>query len=131
MLLANTWNRILDWFQDRSERNRLVRSFNDSARHAFVIGLAPTLLKASISRGEKSFRHQFSNWLNSGFRIQAFTGRALSKNELIIIGNTIISDPVLIRKLVVLGFDTLEVCGDKGIYGCRWQLKDYLQILNY
>lgn len=131
MLLANTWNRILDWFQDRSERNRLVRSFNDSARHAFVIGLAPTLLKASISRGEKSFRHQFSNWLNSGFRIQAFTGRALSKNELIIIGNTIISDPVLIRKLVVLGFDTLEVCGDIGIYGCRWQLKDYLQILNY
>ena len=131
MLFANTWNRILDWFQDRSERNRLVRSFNDSARHAFVIGLAPTLLKASISRGEKSFRHQFSNWLNSGFRIQAFTGRALSKNELIIIGNTIISDPVLIRKLVVLGFDTLEVCGDIGIYGCRWQLKDYLQILNY
>ncbi len=131
MLFANTWNRILDWFQDRSERNRLVRSFNDSARQAFVTGLAPTLLKASISRGEKSFRHQFSNWLNSGFRIQAFTGRALSKNELIVIGYTIISDPVLIRKLVVLGFDTLEVCGDKGIYGCRWQLKDYLQISNF
>ena len=109
----------------------MVRSFNDSARQAFVTGLAPTLLKASISRGEKSFRHQFSNWLNSGFRIQAFTGRALSKNELIVIGYTIISDPVLIRKLVVLGFDTLEVCGDKGIYGCRWQLKDYLQISNF
>ena len=131
MLLANTWNRIIDWFQDRSERNRLVRSFNDSARHAFVAGLAPTLLKASISRGEKSFRHQFSNWLNSGFRIQAFTGRVLSKNELFLIGTVIISDEILIRKLVVLGFDTLEVCGDKGIYGCRWQLKDFLQISNY
>lgn len=131
MLFANTWNRILDWFQDRSERNRLVRSFNDSARHAFVSGLAPTLLKASISRGEKSYRHQFSNWLNSGFRIQAFTGRALSKNELILIGTVIISDETLIRKLVVLGFDTLEVCGDKGIYGCRWQLKDFLQISNH
>lgn len=128
MLLANTWNRIIDWFQDRSERNRLVRSFNDSARLAFVSGLAPTLLKASISRGEKSYRHQFSNWLNSGFRIQAFTGRVLSKNELILIGTVIISDETLIRKLVVLGFDTLEVCGDKGIYGCRWQLKDFLQI---
>lgn len=131
MLFANTWNRIVDWFQDRSERNRLVRSFNDSAKHAFVAGLAPTLLKASISRGERSFRHQFSNWLNSGFRIQAFTGRALSKNELIVIGNTIISDPVLIRKLVVLGFDTLEVCDYIEMYGCRWQLKDYLQISNY
>lgn len=131
MLFANTWNRILDWFQDRSERNRLVRSFNDSARHAFVAGQAPTLLKASISRGEKSYRHQFSNWLNSGFRIQAFTGRVLSKNELILIGTVIISDETLIRKLVVLGFDTLEVCGDKGIYGCRWQLKDFLQISNH
>lgn len=131
MLFANTWNRIVEWFQDRTERNRLVRSFNDSARRAFVAGVAPTLLKASISRGEKSFRHQFSNWLNSGFRIQAFTGRVLSKNELILIGNTIISDDVLIRKLVVLGFDTLEVCGDKGMYGCRWQLKDYLQLSNY
>lgn len=131
MLFANTWNRILDWFQDRSERNRLVRSFNDSARLAFVSGLAPTLLKASISRGEKSYRHQFSNWLNSGFRIQAFTGRVLSKNELILIGTVIISDETLIRKLVVLGFDTLEVCGDKGIYGCRWQLKDFLQISNH
>ena len=131
MLFANTWNRIVDWFQDRSERNRLVRSFNDSAKHAFVAGLAPTLLKASISRGEKSFRHQFSNWLNSGFRIQAFTGRVLSKNELFLIGTVIISDEILIRKLVVLGFDTLEVCGDKGIYGCRWQLKDFLQISNH
>ena len=131
MLFANTWNRIVEWFQDRTERNRLVRSFNDSARRAFVAGVAPTLLKASISRGEKSFRHQFSNWLNSGFRIQAFTGRVLSKNELILIGNAIISDDVLIRKLVVLGFDTLEVCGDKGMYGCRWQLKDYLQLSNY
>lgn len=131
MLFANTWNRIVEWFQDRTERNRLVRSFNDSARRAFVAGVAPTLLKASISRGEKSFRHQFSNWLNSGFRIQAFTGRVLLKNELILIGNAIISDDVLIRKLVVLGFDTLEVCGDKGMYGCRWQLKDYLQLSNY
>ena len=131
MLLANAWNRIIDWFQDRSERNRLVRSFNEAARNAFVAGLAPTLLKASISRGEKSFRHQFSNWLNSGFRIQAFTGRVLSKNELVLIGNTILSDDTLIRKLVVLGFDTLEICGDKGIYGCRWQLKDYLQLSNY
>lgn len=131
MLFANTWNRIVEWFQDRTERNGLVRSFNDSARRAFVAGVAPTLLKANISRGEKSFRHQFSNWLNSGFRIQAFTGRVLSKNELILIGNTIISDDVLIRKLVVLGFDTLEVCGDKGMYGCRWQLKDYLQLSNY
>lgn len=127
-MFGNTWNTILDWFRDRSERSKLVRSFNETARDSFISGIIPTLLKASISKGEKSYKHQFSNWFNSGFRIQAFEGRQLSRDELIQIGNVVMSDTVLIRKLVVLGFDTLEVCGDVGYYGCRWQIKDYLQI---
>lgn len=85
-MFSNTWNSIIDWFRDRSERNKLLRSFNESAREAFVSGVAPTLLKASISKGESSYKHQFSDWLNTGFRIQAFTGRVLSKDELIHIG---------------------------------------------
>jgi hypothetical protein len=127
-MFANIWNNIATWFGDRSQRNKLVRSFNDSARNAFVAGVAPTLLKASISRGESSYRHQFSDWLNTGFRIQAFTGRALSKDELVLIGTVILNDSALIRRLVVLGWDTLEVHGDQGDYGCRWQLKDYMQL---
>jgi hypothetical protein len=127
-MITNLWNNVLDWFSDRTERKKLIRNFNDSARYAFVAGIAPTLLKASISRGESSYRHQFSSWLNSGFRIQAFTGRILSKDELMYIGNVILSDSELVRRLVVLGFDTLEVHGDKGQYGLRWQLKDFMLI---
>ncbi len=127
-MLENSWNIILDWFRDRSERARLVRSFNESARNSFVSGIAPTLLKASISKGESSYKHQFSNWLNTGFRIQAFTGRVLSKDELIHIGKVILDDSVLVRRLIVLGWDTLEIHGDAGKYGCRWQLKDYIQL---
>lgn len=130
-MFANTWNNIITWFKDRSERAKLIRSFNESARNAFVAGIAPTLLKASISRGDRSNRHQFSNWLNSGFRIQAFTGRALSKDEIIAIGNVILADDILIRKLVVLGWDTLEIHGDKGSYGCKWQLKDFISLPEY
>lgn len=130
-MFANTWNNIITWFKDRSERAKLIRSFNESARNAFVAGIAPTLLKASISRGDRSYRHQFSNWLNSGFRIQAFTGRALSKDEIIAIGNVILADDTLIRKLVVLGWDTLEIHGDKGLYGCKWQLKDFILLPEY
>jgi hypothetical protein len=130
-MLENVWNNIIDWFRDRSERANLVRSFNESARKAFIAGTAPTLLKSSISRGESSYKHQFSNWLNSGFRIQAFTGRVLTKNELIHIGKVILSDSVLARRLVVLGFDTLEIHGDEGSYGCKWQLKDYLKLPNF
>ncbi len=127
-MLENTWNNIIDWFRDRSERAKLVRSFNDSAKNSFISGIAPTLLKASISKGESLYKHQFSNWLNSGFRIQAFTGRVLSKDELIHIGKVILNDSTLVRRLIVLGFDTLEIHGDKGSYGVKWQLKDYIPL---
>lgn len=127
-MISNSWNNILDWFRDRSERSKLVRSFNESARNSFVGGIAPTLLKAKISKGENAYKHQFSNWLNTGYRIQAFTGRQLSKDELMHIGKVILNDEILVRKLVVLGWDTLEIHGDEGSYGCRWELKDYIPL---
>lgn len=127
-MLENTWNRIIDWFRDRSERSQLIRSFNDSAKNAFIIGEAPTLLKASISKGERAFRHQFSNWLNTGIRIQAFSGRQLAKEEIKQIGEVILNDNVLVRRLIVLGWDTLEIHGDQGKYGLRWQVKDYIAL---
>ncbi|MFM2196205.1 MAG: hypothetical protein RL092_1805 [Bacteroidota bacterium] len=127
-MFDNAWNNILDWFRDRSERAKLVRSFNESARAAFVAGVAPTLLKSSISKGDSAYRHQFSNWLNTGFRIQAFTGRVLAKEELVRIGKVILDDSVLVRRLIVLGWDTLEIHGDAGTYGCRWQLKDFIPL---
>lgn len=127
-MFDNTWNSVIDWFRDKSERSKLIRSFNESARVAFVAGIAPTLLKASISKGESAYRHQFSNWLQTGFRIQAFSGRALTKDELILIGKVIHNDSVLVRRLIVLGWDTLEIHGDKGTFGCKWQLKDYIPL---
>lgn len=127
-MFANTWNNILDWFRDQSERTKLIRSFNAAASEAFVNGMVPTLMKASVSKGNSAYRHQFSHWLNTGFRIEAFRGVQLSKDELIQIGLVVMSDSALTRKMVVLGFDTLEVHGDVGRYGCQWQLKDYIQI---
>ena len=79
-----------------------------------------------MSKGDSAFKHQFSSWLNSGFRIQVFTGRVLTRAEIITIGKVILSDETLVRKLVILGWDTLEVHGDKGTYGCKWQLKDFI-----
>ena len=128
-MFDNTWNRIINWFRDRADRSAVVRGFNMAARDAFVSGNAPTLLEASISRGCSDYRHSFSNWLNSGFRIKAFSGRQLTKSEIVSIGETILSDDVLVRRLVVLGWDTLEVHCDEGDYGCRWQIKEFLDIV--
>jgi len=127
-MFANVWNNVVQWFKDRSDRNLLIRSFNQASREVFISGVVPTLLKSSISSGDKSFRHHLSNWLHSGFRVQASSGRQLSKDEIIQIGTVIVSDSVLMRRLFVLGFDTLEVCGDVGTYGCKWQIKDCMQL---
>jgi myo-inositol catabolism protein IolC len=127
-MLEKIWINIRSWFQERSERRDVVLGFNQSAKAAFIEGIVPTLLEASISRGNKDYKHQFSDYFNSGFRIKAFKGEALSKDELSQIGATITSDDKLIRQLVVLGFDTLEIYGDKNYYGMQWQIRDFIRI---
>lgn len=128
MFFENTWNIITTWFADRKERSMLMREFNYRARQSFVSGETPTVLKASTSRGVSQYRHEFSAWFNTGFRIQALAGRQLTKKEIMAIGQVVLSDTTLVRKLVVLGWDTLEVHGNCGPYGCRWRLTDYANV---
>ena len=125
-MIGNVWNNIIEWFTDRISRNKLVRSFNIAAREHFVSGYAPTLLKAEISIGDSSYKHQHSDWLCSGFRIKAFSGKQLDRSELKIIGQVVLSNSSLARTLIVLGWDTLEVHGDEGRFGLKWQLKDHM-----
>ena len=126
--IVNIWSRILEWFQDRQDRTRLIMGFNKAAREAFVQGVAPVQLEARISKGERAYKHQFSNPFHSGFRIKAYAGQQLSKNDTINIGAVVLANDTLVRRLVVLGFDTLEVHSDVGNYGCRWQLHDYIML---
>ena len=124
------WNFLVQWFKDRSDRTKLIHSFNESAREAYVMGAAPAMLQASVSKGDSNYKHMFSKWLSSGFRIKVFTGRQLTRDELLFIGNAILSNEQLIRRLIVLGWDTLEIHGSQGIYGCKWKLTDYIEKIN-
>ena len=127
---VNVWTTILSWFQDWHDRRQLIVGFNRSAKAAFISGDAPVILEARVSRGDRAYKHRFSNLFNSGFRIKACAGYQLSRQDTINIGNVVLSNEILIRRLVVLGFDTLEVHSDVGTHGCKWQLKDYLLIGN-
>lgn len=127
-MLVNVWNNIIEWFSDRSARNSLIRSFNKSAKESFIAGLSPTLLQASVSRGNSAYRHQFSAWMYTGFRIKALSGRALSKDEMTFIGDTVLANTNLVRRLIALGWDTLEIHDDTGVYGLRWKLIEYAQM---
>jgi hypothetical protein len=116
---------IQDWFTDFSERRRLVRNFNLSARDAFVSSLAPTLLESSISMGESAYRHAFSKFMAGGFRIKALSGRPLNRQEMVSIAQVVLSNQELVRKLISLGWDTLEVHDNAGYNGIKYKLYDH------
>jgi len=119
---------ILDWFGDMADRYKLIRDFNTAAKNAFIGGFADTLLEARITMGESSYRHTFSKFMGGGFRIKALSGRPMARFELIEVGQIILDNEMLIRKLISLGWDTLEVNDKFGAIGCKWPLKDFAHI---
>jgi hypothetical protein len=119
---------IKEWFGEMSERYKLVRDFNKAAKYAFISGAAPTLLEAKITGGDNAFKHEFSKWLGSGFRIKAMSGKPLHNIELKEIGSVVLDNEELIRKLITLGWDTLEVHSNQGFNGLKWPLKEYAKL---
>lgn len=122
---------VMDWFGEMSERYKLVRDFNRAAKNSFIAGKAPTLLETKITSGESSYRHAFSKWLGGGFRIKALSGRPLQRAEMIEIGKVVLDNEELVRKLIALGWDTLEVHDNQGFNGLKWALKNYANIGGY
>lgn len=123
------WNRIIDWFKDLSERDRLINDFNRSARESFTMLTVSTLLEALSKRGDSSYRHECSSlFLKTGFCIKATAGRALTKDEMLYIGSVILGNEALTRRLFVLGWDTLiieDIVGGKQV---KWAIKDFTKI---
>ena len=120
------WNRIISWFQDLSERERLINDFNRSASASFTQLTVSTLLEAMSKRGDPSFRHECSSLLlKTGFCIKATAGRPLTKDEMLYIGSVILTNESLTRRLFILGWDTLMI---EDIVGCKqvkWAIKDF------
>lgn len=122
------WYTLVDWFSDAGERHNLIRDFNKSAMHAFINGRVPTLLEVRITIGSLEFRDASSKVIGGGIRIKALSGQPLQKTELNEIGKVVLDNKELVRKLVALGWDTLEVHDVKGLQGCEWALKNYTNI---
>ena len=122
------WNKIINWFKDAYERNKLVRNFNTASKCAFISGAIPTLLEAEITMGEPEWKHEYSKIFYSGFRIKASAGRELTRGEILEIGKVVLNNQTLSRQLYVLGWDTLEVIDMKTSKGCRWALKEFVKL---
>lgn len=122
------WNLVLEWFKERSDRNVFLREFNNSAKKAFVEGYTDILLKASNSYGNSDYRHTFSKFMSGGFRIKVEGGRSLSRDEVISIGKSIIGNPVIVRTMITLGWDTLEVHTSDSSTGLQWRLQNNIYL---
>ena len=128
------WHKIIDvydWFGELAKRIKVIRDFNHAAKIAFISGKAPTLLNVKTTKGDSRYRHAFSKWLASGFRVKALSGTPLPKSDLVEIARVVLDNEELVRKLVALGWDTLEVHDNKGFQGVKFALKDYANIGGY
>lgn len=122
------WYRIADWFNDLSDRHKLIREFNAESKNAYIYDGVPTLLEARVTSGESAYRHEFSKFLGGGFRIKVMSGRQLGKDEMIEIGQIILSNDTLVRHLISLGWDTLEIHSSTGSQGLKWELRKFSKI---
>lgn len=120
------WDKIIRWFRDISERRKLIEEWNNNAREAFILGAVPSLLEVSTSIGNTNYRHALSKIYLSGFRIKVKSGRSLKKEELLSIGRIILRNSELVRKIVLLGWDTLEVYDFSSKNGYQWAFKDFM-----
>ncbi len=125
------WASILNWFQDRRDRNQFLNQFNNSAKMAFISGQTDNLLKASVSTGNSNYRHAFSKMFGGGFRIKAESGGTLTRDDVMTIGKIIIDDSMIVRLMVSLGWDTLEVYPSGSSSGLQWQLFKTISIDRY
>ena len=111
-----------------SERRKLMNEWNENARTAYITGTVPSLLEASTSVGNSNYRHEMSKYFMSGFRIKVKSGRTLTKEELVAIGRIILYNNQLVRRIVVLGWDTLEVYDSASRKGCQWAFKEFMSL---
>jgi hypothetical protein len=124
---SNSWDCVSSWFKDIKDRKVIIREFNNAAQASYVNGKVPYQLKSSFSKGNKAYKHSTSAWLNSGFRIIVMTDQLVSEIELNKIGLSVLADSKVVRFLITLGWDTLEVVNNKGEIGIQWELSKWAQ----
>jgi hypothetical protein len=125
---SNSWDCISSWFKDIKDRKVIIREFNNAAQASYVNGKVPFQLKSSFSKGNRAYKHSTSAWLNSGFRIIVMTDQLVSEIELNKIGLSVLADSKVVRFLITLGWDTLEVVNNKGEIGIQWELTKWAAV---
>ena len=124
----NITNDITQWFSDLSSRTKMLKSFNNAAKAAYVAGATHLVFKATISRGNSEFKHHFTNALFSGLRILVYNDGKTTRDDIAVIGMAILSNQSLVRHLMLLGWDTLEILVDNSPLRFHWPINEKMLI---
>jgi hypothetical protein len=123
-----SWNCVSSWIKNVKDRKVIIKEFNNAAQASYINGQIPYQLKCSLSRGNDTYKHSTSAWLCSGFRIIVMTDQLVSEIELNRIGLSVLADSKVVRFLITLGWDTLEVINYKGKIGVQWELSKWAAV---
>jgi hypothetical protein len=122
---------VLDFIREFSDRKILIREFNEIARLAFVNEEAPRLLKSRNTMGDSSYKHSNSRRFFSGFRIDVKMGPKIKVEEIKFIGTIFLNNRPLLRQLMALGYDTIEVYGGDVDTYMQWNISSYANLDGY
>lgn len=122
------YKRILEFFvKDSSERRRFINEFNLIASNSFQNLSIDALFYASTCTGKEGYEHELSApRFASGFEIQVKAGTEISLQDIMLIGNIILYDQILVRKMFVLHWDTLIIVENRTGHSVNWKIRDYL-----
>jgi len=122
---------IVDFLYEFRERKALITSFNEIAHMTFVSGNSDRLLRAKSTIGDTNYKHSMSRFFMSGFRIEIRNGSSVSSDEILLIGKIFTSNKHLLRQLMALGYDTLEVYAKDSNKYRNFNISGYASLDNY
>ncbi len=125
------WKRIVNWFRDSVSRKRFIDTFNDYASVNFHNLSVSALLKARSGFGSSnsSFRHELSApIIASGFIIEVIAGEDVPRDDIILIGQTVLYSESVVRWLWALHWDTLIIRDVRTGRSGEWAIKDFIHL---
>lgn len=124
------YNNVLNLFvRDSLERKRFIDEFNSNAKDSFKNLSVDVLFLASTCPGKEdsSYRHEFSApRFASGFEIKVCGGKPVPPEDIVIIGQIILLDKVLVRRMYLLHWDTFIIKDIRTGRSIDWRIKDFV-----
>lgn len=133
--IATAINRLVDIASTgRVDRTVLLKDLNNAFKDGYINGDLEHFCSITTDNGVPAFKHELSHFLRSGIKLTINNDRRLAKSEVIEYGKCVTGDVRFIRKLMVLGYDTLVLYPKNHVGDFKYlqiSLKKFVDLNNY